>query len=260
MSPTLNIAFAINEEFAGQLQILWASLFAHHEKGTLTLHVLHSGLSPRQESHLRSVAEQHHQTSQFHHIPYARVQKLPVKASFPSSVQYNRIFISEFLAPDVTRILYLDTDTIVCRNLAPLFAEDMHGCTVGAVEDLDASASCERLGIPSAEGYFNSGVLLIDVPAWNKHAISDRTQDYLISNCHDPSKWKFPDQDALNTVLHQSRHSLPLEWNVYACYRWFQPSDLSQAQRSAILHPGIIHFIGPEKPWLSDYAPPYQKL
>lgn len=258
MSPPYHVAFGINEEFADQLRVLWASLFAHHEKGALCLHVLHSGISPYQESHLRTLARKHQMECRFNLIPHSRVSAFPVKKNFPSSVQYHRLFIPEFMPSGINRVLYLDTDMLVCRDLTPLLEHELEGYTVGAVEDLDTQASCKRLGIPLARGYFNSGMLLMDLPAWNANSISSRVQDYLVSHRDEPAVIKYPDQDALNTVLQHSRKRLPLEWNTFACYPWFQPNELSPAQQAAVLNPGIIHFIGPEKPWLPSYATPYQ--
>jgi len=259
MSSPFHIAFAIDAGYSRQLRVLVASLLTCNKKEDLCLHVLHAKLSPRQETDLRLFTEKHQVTCRFHYIAQTRVKDLPVKMDYLSSVQYYRLFIPEFIPAHVSRVLYLDTDTMVCRNLAPLFNEDLHGCTVGAVEDLDVQASCERLGIPRSKGYFNSGVLLMDLPLWAQHNITAHVQKYLITHRNHSSKCKYPDQDALNTVLQETRHSLPLAWNAYACYRWFPPHELSPAQRAAITDPGIIHFTGPEKPWLANYSPPYRK-
>lgn len=260
MSALFHLFFAIDSGYHLQLQVLWTSLFMHHEKGSLSFHVLHSGLSPQQEQRLRSLAEDHQVGCHLHVIPASWIRNLPVNELFPSPVQFFRFFISEYLPADATRVLYLDTDTIACRSLTPLMGADLQGCIVGAVEDLDAQASCERLGIPRTARYFNSGVLLIDPRLWSQYDIPAQGMAYLNAHRHDPSKRKYPDQDALNMVLQHAWCPLASQWNVFACNRWFQPEELSSAQRSAILHPGIIHYTGPEKPWLPQFAPPYRKL
>jgi len=258
MSNPLHLAFAINSDYIRQLRVLWASLFEHHKKGSLHFHILYTGLSLRQQYQLRAIASRHHVPCDFHDIPHDWIKNLPVKEHIRFSPQYHRLFLAEFIPPEITRVLYLDSDTMVCRNLTDLVTADLHGSTVGAVEDLDVKDSCERLGIPLASGYFNSGVLVIDMRLWVEQHVSSRVIEYLTTHRHDPARWKYPDQDALNTVLWQTRHPLPANWNMFACYRWFQPVELSQEQRSAILAPGIVHFTGPEKPWLSGFSVPYK--
>jgi lipopolysaccharide biosynthesis glycosyltransferase len=259
MTEPFHIAFGINEAFSDQLRVLCASLFAHHEKGSLCLHILHAGLSPYQEAHLKAQAQAHQSSCHFHYIPHSRVKELPVKKNFPSSVQYHRLFISEFIPAGISKVLYLDTDIIVCRSLAPLMNEDLNGCIVGAIEDLDVKDSLKRLTLPPDSGYFNSGVLLIDLPLWISNNVPARVKSFLCGDRDRSIIIKYPDQDALNTVLNGTRHAIPLPWNTYACYRWFQPHELSPAQQAAIQNPGLIHFIGPEKPWLPNFASPYQK-
>lgn len=259
MSAPFNLVFGIDAEYTRQLRVLWTSLFAQHAPGSLLLHVLTPGLGHRQESALLRLAGTHQAPCHFHHVSFDRVRHLPVKPGFPSSVQFYRFFLHEFMPPGVTRVLYLDSDTLVLRNLAPLMEAPLGDKTVGAVEDLDRAASCARLGLPPEEGYFNSGVLLIDLATWQANAIPAKAQDYLVKHSNNPSLCRYPDQDALNVTLQRAWQPLPAEWNAYACYRWFQPAELSPRQQAAVLNPGIIHFIGPEKPWLPGYATPYQK-
>ena len=73
-----------------------------------------------------------------------------------SSAAYARYFIPQFVAEE--RVLYLDSDLVVNRDLQPLFDIPLEGKLVAAVGD--------------AGGYgFNSGVLLIDNRAWKERQL-----------------------------------------------------------------------------------------
>lgn len=260
MSPPYHIAFTLTAGYIPQLQVLWASLFEHHAPGSLHLHLLHQDITPGQQSRLTQVAATRQIPCSFHAIPLTRTHGLPVNAAYPSPVQFLRFFLHEALPSSIDRVLYIDIDTLVCRSLIPLFKTDLRGCAVAAVEDLDTQASCKRLRIPVSHGYFNSGVMLMQLPTWRQHNITPRLEQHAVHRREDPAFWHYPDQDSLNVVLHDDRLPLPPEWNLYACTRWFQPRELSPARQAALAKPGILHFTGLEKPWLLEKPPPYGSL
>lgn len=76
------------------------------------------------------------------------------------------------------RVLYLDSDTIVCQDLSPLFEMDMKGLDLGAVEipyfhGDPFWASLNNFGFPvSTYDYFNAGVLLMNIPLLKKTTTS----------------------------------------------------------------------------------------
>jgi len=260
MTPALHIAFAVDAEYVRPLQVLWDSLFSSHPTGTLHLHVVHTGLAPRAGHGLRRAALRHGATCALYEIPASRVRDLPVNRRFSSPTPYCRWFIPEYLPAEIHRVLYVDSDTLVCRNLTPLFQSDLQERPVAAVEDLDAANSIPRLGLPPSAGYLNSGVLLMDTDRWRQLDVAGSVSRDCAQARYNPAQWKYPDQDGLNLLLQGNWARLAPEWNCYACLRLHQPNDLSPAQRAAVTNPGIIHFTGPEKPWIAPHAPPYQNL
>lgn len=96
---------------------------------------------------------------------------------FPHTEQWpvpawGRVFIPELLKEERGNILYLDIDVLVCRDLTELFRTDMSGNAVGVVfENFSRPGSHfnERLEMPlTCTGYFNSGVLLMNVDVSGK--------------------------------------------------------------------------------------------
>lgn len=258
MTDTLQLVFAVDAAYEGPLRVLWTSLFAQHPDRALALHVLHDGLPPAHQESLRRFAERHRARAYCHAIDPTWLRGFAGNDAFPSTAQFHRLFVDAVLPAEIDRVLYLDVDTLVCSDLAPLYDTDLEGAIIAAVEDLDAHSSAVRLGLPSGAPYFNSGVLLIDRRRWSQFGVADRVREYLHLHAAAPDRWLYPDQDALNVVLADRWRALPPRWNVYACYRLHRPVDLSEERRSALRDPGIIHFTGPEKPWLRHCAPPYR--
>ncbi|MEJ0045086.1 MAG: glycosyltransferase [Rhodospirillales bacterium] len=171
---------------------------------------------------------------------------LPIRAHYSRDI-YTRLWVAEFFEETVERVLYLDCDMVVVGSLDALWEAPLAGHTIGAVS-IPGSTRCAHLEIPEASGYFNSGVLLIDLVRWRNTGAFGRLIDYIISNS---DKLIDPDQDALNATLHADRMALDYVWNVTSPF-YFDYHDLRlpaaqvhQIQADA----RIIHFNGASKPW-----------
>ena len=78
----------------------------------------------------------------------------------------SRLFMGEMLPDCVKRVLYLDCDTVVLASLKKLWQTDLKGRLFGAVmEPTIYPAVKASIGLGKEDPYFNSGVLLIDLPA-----------------------------------------------------------------------------------------------
>ena len=68
------------------------------------------------------------------------------------------------------KIIYLDCDLIVEQQLSKLFNYDIGRYPIAAVEDMWSGKddNYERLGYDRKYGYFNSGVLLINLDMWRE--------------------------------------------------------------------------------------------
>ena len=110
-------------------------------------------------------------------LEFIDVSGILEKHDFPHTEQWpvpawGRVFIPELLKEERGNILYLDIDVLVCRDLTELFRTDMSGNAVGVVfENFSRPGSHfnERLEMPlTCTGYFNSGVLLMNVDVFRE--------------------------------------------------------------------------------------------
>lgn len=92
-------------------------------------------------------------------------------------------YVIPFILPE--RVLYLDIDTIVTGDISEVFDLDMGGYAMAAVRE---PGRCKNPFV-----YYNTGVLLIDLPAMGAHGIADD-----LINMVNRRKLDFPDQDAVN--------------------------------------------------------------
>ncbi|MEV0460001.1 glycosyltransferase family 8 protein [Catellatospora methionotrophica] len=175
---------------------------------------------------------------------------------------YTRVLLPLLLPPGVDRVVSLDADTVVLGDLAELAGHDLGGGILGAVDDRWIAGMYVRrllgadprrpLRIPR---YFNAGVMVVDVAAWRRHEVSERTVALLGE--HRP--FAYYEQDPLNLLLAGQWHELPEPWNRLAPAPQVTPAPSSAVTRQGGVDRGrlldgarIVHFIGTRKPWLPD--------
>lgn len=168
-------------------------------------------------------------------------------------VTYYRLFITELLPHTIDKVLYLDGDIIVRHSLLPLWNYDLDNYAVAAVHDSICHQSWfyDRLRYPSQLGYFNAGVLLINLKYWREHAIM---KDFLNYMQEHPEDIIMHDQDVLNVVLKDRKILLPIKYNLNCGYIWKDPLYDVQKYEKEVLEacqdPVIVHFTS-GKPWES---------
>lgn len=168
---------------------------------------------------------------------------------------WSRLWIGEFFPEDVQRVLYLDSDLVVLGTIAPLWQTGLAGALLGAVDIPGAVEAlpllgCGKnvLGIDPEEGYFNAGVLIIDLKQWRDTHALETVLAYVEAH---PERLPNVDQDALNACFHARRKRLDYEWNVIRpffrepCSLPLARDELEVIRREA----KILHFNGSLKPW-----------
>src|SRR5262249_16597258 len=95
---------------------------------------------------------------------------------------YTRLWPGDFFPDDVTRVLYLDADIVVVGNIAPLWSTDLEGALLGTIDIPGAEQGVKLLGMRAEDGYFNAGVLLIDLKQWRETGAMNSVLDYITAN------------------------------------------------------------------------------
>ena len=121
---------------------------------------------------------------------------------------------------------------------------------MGAVDIPGSDRGVAMLGMRAEDGYFNSGVLLIDVAQWRATRANEAVLAYMRANPVMGGKPVF-DQDALNACFHSRTRQLDYRWNVIRPFFYDPPTlPLTPSELMAICREArIIHFNGGSKPW-----------
>jgi lipopolysaccharide biosynthesis glycosyltransferase len=174
---------------------------------------------------------------------------------------YYRFSIGNILPLNITKAIYLDCDILVKSDIVELFSLDLGGYILGAVDN-PYFKRFKELNISEKDGYFNTGVLLINLELWRKSEISSQALAFMKES---PEKIVLHDQDALNVIIKGRWLRLPPQWNQQSTF-WdfyfqaFERKKLFNQKdfQEALENPSIIHYSSMCKPWDYDNLHPYR--
>ena len=251
----VHIVFACNDAYAQFLAVCFKSITLSQpvvENETYTLHVLTDKLSKRSIKRLKeAIKERADMVLQIHYVDMNLLQGLDSKRF--TAFTFLRLIIPNILSAEIERVLYLDTDTLIANSILPLFSLDMRGKAVGAVTQNSPSAkkNIKRLNYDENKGYFNAGVLLIDLKQWRENNVMKQSIGYCVKNIEHLSLF---DQDALNVIFQDNKCELPLCYNIIPdnlnSDYYYTPEHLDEI-KEAVYRPVIIHYAS-SAPWCMD--------
>ena len=217
MEPIV-LALASNESYFPGLYCAIASalVFLNPER-EVDVKMLDGGLSYSSRESLSRLVRRMHKR--------ARLEFVPVDASIfgkatlgpgQSHMAYCRLLLPHLL--DVPRLIYLDSDVLVFRDLSELYDLQLsEGKAVAAVSDSetlclgeDSALLATAIRLPPAGTYFNSGVMLMNLSELRRDYFFQRAVEFLNTWS---GKYRFHDQSAINFLLHERIQPLSVEWN-----------------------------------------------
>lgn len=183
-------------------------------------------------------------------------------ASFKIAMQ--KIFIPDYLE-DVDKVLYLDADTLIQKDLNKIYSTNMGDAYIGATKDglmYQFPEHITEIGLDWRKFYFNSGVMLLNLKDMRKDAIIEKSITYF--NTHYEV---FGDQDILNVVVNDK--VIPISYRYNCNSTFFEEKDAEflsnfynekvyQTSRENYDNAVILHFAG-HKPWTEWYTHSYLK-
>lgn len=189
-------------------------------------------------------------------------------AGHVTAATYFSLLAPEAVPRQHARAIYLDSDVLVVADLAELWEVPLEGRPMMAVQDYlipymgwpGGPASWRSRPEGEHVPYVNAGVLVLDLEAWRRDALSERVFQYLRDHA---DQLTFRDQEGLNAVLAGQLGLLHPKWNVSTSLLWLNRwpespfKERMRALRDGLLRePAIWHFTGASKPWHADFTHP----
>jgi len=164
------------------------------------------------------------------------------KGLYGSKFTFTRIMLAKIIHDE--RIIYLDSDLVITRDLSELFQVNLNGYIIGAsgVGNIEYSLESDffiSIGLDKEAKYFNAGVLVIDLDKWRRLNITEKCIEFADKNAR---ILRDADQAVLNYVFYKNNFvELDKSYN-HALYPYSTPIDPNKSD-------SIFHFIGAPKPW-----------
>ena len=264
---TIDVALASDDRYAMPLAVAVRSLVENLATGTkIRLFILDGGLTEQSRERLRASWSGYDVDVQWVKPDLSRLAGVAVSGHIPLA-SYFRLLAADLLPESVGRLLYLDSDVVVLRDVTELSATDLRGHPIGAVQDQNAwlvsrpngLVTWRELGLPESQKYFNAGVLLLDLARWRRERIGSQVLAYVTEN---RARIRWHDQDGLNAVLGRQVLELDPRWNVSIQFDAAsddtppRETDAAALVRDAF----IMHFSSRVKPWHTDSLHPSKAL
>lgn len=262
---SINIVFGTNNKYAKYLTVALQSLIENTSKTRLyDIIILETDVTDDSKKIIESLVDNYENIS----IRFVNTNSIYEELNqeklfchiYFSKEMYLRLFIPEVLA-DYDKAIYLDCDTIVQKDIADLYDIDLESNYVAAVKDYNTIVNLKHhekvnyyynqvLKLHNMENYFNSGVLLMNLPELRRIDLIKQTLSLL--DIH--QELLYPDQDLLNIICLNKVKIISNGWNfvtsinaVLVQDNYFIPLAIEWSK--GLENQRIIHFISEHKPW-----------
>ena len=217
MQPVV-IVLASNERYFPGLYCALASALSHLDSSReADVRVLDGGLSENSREILSSFVRRFARRVRLEFVSIDESDfRNATLGPGQSHMTYCRILLPRLL--NATRLIYLDCDALVFRNIADLFDLDLFpGKLLAAVPDSETLCLADdsreighAMKLPAEGAYFNCGVMLMNLDELRKQKFTEKSLEFF-------ERWKghyrFWDQSAINFLLYGQIAELPEYWN-----------------------------------------------
>lgn len=251
----LHLAITLDQNLFVQLFALLSSIIKNKNSNTqIIIHCIATGLTIKQLSTINQYLESNEILINYYEINNKLTSKFYIHntKSFTMAAYY-RLFFPQLIDKDIDRLLYIDIDTLVLKDLTNLYSTNLEDMVLGAVYDNYVKTQ-PLIGIIEENQYFNSGVLLIDCQKWRDQNITQKCVEYLLEY---PKNILFVDQCVLNAVIQNNYKKLNKNNNMM--YSYLPTKSTKNEMAEVLSNITILHFTL-QKPWKMMCKNPFRNL
>lgn len=261
-TETANIICTIDNNYVQHCAVMLASLLDNTPELKFKIFIITDGISSQNQKKLEIFFDKLGQQFSLINVDNSALGNAPISQHI-SIAAYWRILIPALIDENIEKVLFLDSDMVIRKSVAPLWNIDVNQYTHAAVENPRTSADYKsKLGISENSSYFNSGVLLINLKMWRELEVLQKAIRFINQY---PEKIHYWDQDALNVVLENRWLRIESCWNAHtAFFKELTPDELGVSldeYQKTRQNPAIIHFTGGGscKPWHYKCSHPFKQ-
>ena len=272
----IDVALTLDNNYVVPISVLITSILENLDPSrSVTFHMIVSGFTDKEKSTInklktiRDFEVIYYDAEKYIHL-FSEVNVSSFKNKYINLVCYYRLLLFKIIPPEVKKIFYIDGDIIVNTDLARIYdtVDDKLAALVVEViamtfrkEGLKHLQNYEEFDKfnknPMDFPYYNAGFELINLDKARQYNMWDRAWDFFHKHPNPP----YADQDIINAIMGQEHRDeiyiLGPEYNVFCTNDIDHKHGHDDAfyPRSSTIeayaNPKILHYAGPDKPWIN---------
>ena len=203
----MNLLFSIDDRFWRQMLTVLNSIRLNSQPRPLDVYVIQS----QELMHTPEIRKTCELWGMNYHPIIIRDEEFdqaPVTDRYPKTIYY-RLLAHQYLPKQLHRILYLDADVLCINDIGPLYDTDLDGYLYASAIHTGLTGTTEvinkiRLQNFDADGYYNSGVLLMNLDLIRQRVHAEDIYEYIREHV-----LLLPDQDVLNALYGKDIKTVP---------------------------------------------------
>ncbi len=252
----VNVVFISDENYIQPTIIAITSLLKNKTDSKYRIYVIGNNVTEKSRDLLLSLNDSDDEVIYLEtENAYKNMSAQGLKANLSANVTALIKFDLANILSDVDKVLYLDGDIIINRDLKELYNVRLKENYIAAVNNYYPLSHIQRLGLKSQHDYYNTGVMLMDLKRMREDGMCSKLVEYR-NNCYN----KFMDQDAFNVVFAGKILTLPLIYNMrFDCIAYPNFDEIIHDYygmqegitcRELVERSVILHFCTKQKPWI----------
>ncbi|MDO4554786.1 MAG: glycosyltransferase family 8 protein [Lachnospiraceae bacterium] len=248
-----NILVTLDENYVPPLKVMLYSLFLNNPGEEFHIYLLGEDFPEEKAEEINRLIKGFHGEFSLINVPEGIFDEAPVFRHYTKAMYY-RLLASTVLPSGIDRILYLDPDILIINPVKDLYDMELNGNLFGAGIHEDVIGMTEymnkvRLSAYDAEGYFNSGVLVMDLKEQRDKIYPEDIYAYVEKH---KNELILPDQDILNGLYSDRIEPFDDSMYNYDARKFQRYLLLSKGVKTidwVMEHTAVLHFCGRNKPW-----------
>ena len=249
----MNLLFSIDDRFWRQMLTVLNSIRLNSQSCQIDVYVIQS----QKLAHTKEIKQICELWGMHYHpivIKDEEFDQAPVTDRYPKTIYY-RLLAHQYLPKQLHRILYLDADVLCINDVGSLYDTDLDGYLYASAIHTGLTGTTEvinkiRLQNFDADGYYNSGVLLMNLDLIRQRVHAEDIYEYIREHV-----LLLPDQDVLNALYGKDIKTVPDQLYNFDARKGQTYETISFGEWTldwVIKHTVILHYCGRHKPWLVD--------
>jgi len=253
----MNILYACDDKFCAYTGISITSLFENNKNlDELNVFIAGQGISNDNKLKLQKTAEKYGRSITI--IDAEEIDSLLAENNAriynKSLAPFYRVFVDKIFPETVSRVLYIDSDSVIVGSLSELDAFTFEADKVCAMKKDPISVDYKKsIGLNEDDVYYHSGVMLFDLDNWRRLKCSDMLLKEIAEG---RANYRLPDQDLLSRALNKNIQPLDMKYNFITHIPYFgidvyraisEANDRNyytiQQMQEAVENPVILHTV-----------------